>query len=81
MQIAKLIEVKSRARPLPPPKIGILCRLGPMIPFQTKDVFVVTSHIVLSQYGMHGIVIDSKPELLKVSEQKGPILQKSHLPG
>ena len=51
-----------------------------MIPFQTKGVFIVMSHIALSQYGMHGIVIDSKPELFRVSEQKGPILQKSHPP-
>ena len=82
MQIAKLIGEKNRARP-PSLQKYVYCAvctqyLGPMISFKTKSVFVVTSHIALSQYG---IVIDSKPEQLKVSEQKGPILQKSLPPG
>ena len=71
MQITKLIEVKSRARP---PRIWV------HDPFLNQGR-VVTSHIALLQQGMHGILTDSKPELFKVSEQKGPILQKSHPPG
>ena len=80
MEITKLIEVKSCAR-TPRPENLSLTSTWAYDPFsnQGRVCCNVTYCIITVWYAWYSI--DSKPELLKVSGKKGPILQKSHPPG